>query len=109
MLRVRLESSSNSLSLVLGGPFPSSSSSRNVRTLTRLAINLFAVLNVILFYCWIKRTGNLMVRPVHVTCPSYVSCVMDKRCILERVRVQVSKSRKKGKFNVIKKNNKSIN
>lgn len=32
-------------------PFP--------RTLTGLAINLFALLNVILFYRWIKRTGNL--------------------------------------------------
>lgn len=89
MLRVRLE-----FQFVVPRSrrtFPSSSSSRNVRTLTRLAINLFAVLNVILFYCWIKRTGNLMVRPVHVTCPSYVSCVIEKRCTFERVRVQVSR------------------
>lgn len=28
------------------------------RTVTRLAINLFALLNVILFYCWIKRNGQ---------------------------------------------------
>lgn len=37
------------------------------RTLTRLAINLFALLNVILFYCWIKRTSNLTVFRVCVT------------------------------------------
>lgn len=50
------------------------------RTLTRLAINLFALLNVILFYCWIKRTGNLMfLCLVHVTSPGNVSHVIEGR------------------------------
>lgn len=57
------------------------------RTLTKLAINLFALLNVILFHCWIKRTGNLMfLRPVHVISSLDVSShVIEERDYLPSV------------------------
>lgn len=82
------------------------SSPRSVRMLTRLAINLFAVLNVILFYCWIKRTGNLTVRPVHITCPSYMSHVIEERYSPERAwecKYQSVVKKKRTKYDVINK------
>lgn len=50
------------------------------------------------FICCFKRdivllldkAGNLTVRPVHVTCPSYVSCDIEERYSLARVRVCAS-------------------
>lgn len=56
------------------------------RTVTRLAINLFALLNVILFYCWIKRNGQSYVSTsVHVTSPEDVSHVIEGRNYLSSV------------------------
>jgi len=52
----------------------------HARTLMRLGINLFALLNVILFYCWIKQTGNLMFHfLIHITSPEDVSHVIEGR------------------------------
>lgn len=62
-----------------------------VRTLTRLAINLFALLNVILFHCWIKQTGNLMfLRLVHVTSSEDVSHVIEGKDYLPSVSADIT-------------------
>lgn len=83
----------------------------HARTLTRLAINLFALLNVILFYCWIKQTGNLMFLRfmVHVTSPNDVSHVIEGRGYVPSMSagttyistVHVAK-KKKTKYDVVK-------
>jgi len=74
--------------------------------LTRLAINLFALLNVILFYCWIKRTGNLMfLRLVHVTSPEDVSHVSERERLYPEHECQIPHThppKKRIKYDVIK-------
>lgn len=60
--------------------FGSSKGSRRIRerTLTRLAINLFVLLNVILFYCWIKERGNI----VFGSFPCSALCSQPKICFV---------------------------